>query len=558
MTKRIDPKVAEKIMLKAGLKPLESYKNNHSRWKSQCIKCKNLVHPVLSSLKRGSKGCKKCADKSNGLKRRIKPEDAVKIMLKAKLKPIEKFQTNSTKWKCKCLKCGKIVEPTLKQIKEGSKCAYCAGNRIDTKEAIEKMLQANLFPLEPYKDSKSKWKCRCVTCTKIVFPMFTHVNAGIGGCKYCGHEKTANKLKLPERSAIKVMTNSSMKPLEPYKNMNTKWKSLCLICNNIGYPTLAQIKSGKGGCRPCGYKSGSSKTRKKESIAKEVMIASNVQPLEPYRNSNSKWKCRCLICSKTVYPRLSSIIQGQGGCEYCSGKKVDIDEAYNVFVSAGVKPLTPYVRSNQRWKSECLKCKRIVYPTYSNIKGGKGACGYCSQRIVNPKDAEKIMKKAFLSPIDPYPGTNKRWKCQCLKCKKTVYPTYSHVKNGHTGCIYCAPAGLDLRKASYLYLITNQNLNAHKVGIGNIRLHNDRVKQFNKKGWVTYQTWNVESGKMALVMEKEVFRILRKDMKFPIYLTKSEMPITGGHAETIDADAITLLALEKIIKKVIKGYRNTP
>jgi len=34
------------------------------------------------------------------------------------------------------------------------------------------------------------------------------------------------------------------------------------------------------------------------------------------------------------------------------------------------------------------------------------------------------------------------------------------------------------------------------------------------------------------------------------------MNSTGGHAETMGADSITLLELEKIIKRVIKGYKN--
>jgi hypothetical protein len=33
------------------------------------------------------------------------------------------------------------------------------------------------------------------------------------------------------------------------------------------------------------------------------------------------------------------------------------------------------------------------------------------------------------------------------------------------------------------------------------------------------------------------------------------MPITGGHTETVSSDSITLFELEKIIRKVIKGYR---
>ena len=33
------------------------------------------------------------------------------------------------------------------------------------------------------------------------------------------------------------------------------------------------------------------------------------------------------------------------------------------------------------------------------------------------------------------------------------------------------------------------------------------------------------------------------------------MPVTGGHTETVDADLITLIELEKIINRVIKELK---
>ena len=106
--------------------------------------------------------------------KKIDPEIAEKVMLRAGLKPLEVYKDSKSKWKCKCLKCGKIVEPTLKQIKTGSKCAYCAGNRIDPKDAISKMISAGLKPLEPYKGAGSKWKCIHKKCKKIVSLNFTY------------------------------------------------------------------------------------------------------------------------------------------------------------------------------------------------------------------------------------------------------------------------------------------------------------------------------------------------------------------------------------------------
>jgi hypothetical protein len=113
---------------------------------------------------------------------------------------------------------------------------------------------------------------------------------------------------------------------------------------------------------------------------------------------------------------------------------------------------------------------------------------------------------------------------------------------------------MDLNAPSYIYLITNTDLNAHKVGIANIKekKHQDRLHKFRLKGWEVKKVWNMETGYMALGIESKVFRIIRTDLGLPIYLSKEEMPETGGETETVGADAVTLLELEKMIDSVIK------
>ena len=113
-----------------------------------------------------------------------------------------------------------------------------------------------------------------------------------------------------------------------------------------------------------------------------------------------------------------------------------------------------------------------------------------------------------------------------------------------------------MESPSYLYLITNEKFNSHKVGIGNFKKKGDRLKRFNKMGWQTHRVWKFETGEEALAVEKLVFKILRKDLKLPIHLSKEEMPKTEGHTETVEADLITLREIEAIIKRVIKGYRS--
>ena len=51
-----------------------------------------------------------------------------------------------------------------------------------------------------------------------------------------------------------------------------------------------------------------------------------------------------------------------------------------------------------------------------------------------------------------------------------------------------------------------------------------------------------------------MFKVIRHELKFPKFLKKEQMDKRlRGETETINADSITLLELEKIIKKVIKN-----
>jgi hypothetical protein len=67
----------------------------------------------------------------------------------------------------------------------------------------------------------------------------------------------------------------------------------------------------------------------------------------------------------------------------------------------------------------------------------------------------------------------------------------------------------------------------------------------------------MKTGAEALDIEAKIFNIIRKDLKIPVHLSKEQMPKTGGETETINADDITLVELEKIINRVMKGHRKS-
>jgi hypothetical protein len=175
------------------------------------------------------------------------------------------------------------------------------------------------------------------------------------------------------------------------------------------------------------------------------------------------------------------------------------------------------------------------------------------------KNAYKIVEKSGLKPLVPYVSVNTAWKCRCLLCDRIVSTSLGSLKKGG-GCKYCAKYGFNLNVPSYIYLITHKELQSHKIGIGNKKNnYTDRLRRFNRRGWETYKVWHFQGGLKVVKIEKLIFNVIKNKMKLPIHLSIEQTgKRLGGWSETINADTITLLELEKIINKVIKGYRNNP
>jgi hypothetical protein len=368
--------------------------------------------------------------------------------------------------------------------------------------------------------------------------------------------------KLDPKVAEKVMLKAGLTPLEPYKNVDSKWKCKHKTCGRIVYPTYSNVKYGFGPCRKCGIKSGAKKRTIQSKKAINLMIQNNLEPVQPYKSAKKRWKCVCKICGKTVYPTYNKIQQGRGGCRSC-GIEIRVEKsrtpetfAVKQMLEAKLRPIEAYRSANKIWKCECLRCGRIVTPTYSGIQQGRGGCKHCGGNFLDPKDAKKLMVASGYKPLLAFKNVHANWKSIHLPCGNTVYPQYSQIQQGFGGCRHCAKWGYQYDKESYIYLITHPQLESHKIGIANTSKlkKNDRLHRHQKGGWLVFKTWYFEEGRTVEKIEKEVFRILRSEMRIKQHLSRSEMRY-AGETETISADSITLLELEKIIKKVIKGYK---
>lgn len=421
---------------------------------------------------------------------------------------------------------------------------------LDPEFAYQVMLEHGWKPLEPYKSALTPWNSECLKCGHLGSPRFGNVQRG-AGCTKCKNAEKIDPKKLSEAEATQIMLDAGLKPLVPYKSAKTPWESLCLKCGKITSPQLGNVRNTK---IPCAYCSGF-KVDSEDAI--KVMTSANLIPLEPFVKATVKWMCKCAKCGKTVYPVYTSVRQGQGGCISCGREATASSHRYThemtveTMVEAGLQPIEDYKASDTPWKCKCLKCDRIVFPTFSNVKNGHAGCAFCSGNAVHPEDAERIMLQKGYEPLEPYPAHNKsKWKSKHIPCGTIVYPYYNTIQNGKSGCSVCAEHGLKLEDPSYLYIMVHDEFRSIKVGISNTNARPNRIKSHGKYGWKLYKQINVANGAVAVDIETKTFVWIRKELGLGVHLTK-EMMKSGGYSETVDAEEITVLQIDRRIQEII-------
>lgn len=178
--------------------------------------------------------------------------------------------------------------------------------------------------------------------------------------------------------------------------------------------------------------------RLSEADAVKAMISAGLKPLVSYQNVSTPWLCKCLTCKREVSPRLSSIKAGSVGCAFCSGRRVDPEQALIIMQNAGFEPQVPYPGNDVPWKSVCKKCNRETHPRFHGVKSRGDGCKYCSGNAVLPEDALKDMHEKGLIPLIDFPGASKPWKSQCVRCGKQNSPRLADLRMGHSGCKRCS------------------------------------------------------------------------------------------------------------------------
>lgn len=289
----------------------------------------------------------------------------------------------------------------------------------------------------------------------------------------------------------------------------------------------------------------------------EVLAASGLEPLEPWPGAQQPWLMKCRNCGQQVSPTFSNMAQGKSqGCVYCAGRAVSAEELERVTSDQKIKPLEPWPGSASPWRCECLKCGATINVVWSSIyRGEHQACSYCSGIRIHAAEAEDLMRQVGLvEPLEPYVNAKKPWRSRCLRCGKTVRPTYNNVKSGLGACSACANYGFRNDDPAVVYLLHNAKHEVGKFGITNttgVRGGTFRLNYFFNRGFNAALVYEFTSGEQARLVEAELLKWVRLDLQ----LAAPERRAFGnGSSEMFLMEGLSISRFKSRLTRIAKKH----
>lgn len=322
---KVHPEDAVRIMREAACTPLVPYPGSAVPWPSVHEPCGRAIAPNYANVRKRGRACKHCAADARGAKRRAGlAAGAVAEMRAAGFEPMEDYPGAEKPWRCRHEPCGRELTPSLNTVRaNGTACRECsartAGRVVWTAETAEATFRdRGLDPLEPWPGSSSKpWRARHVECGRIVSPRLGNVAAGQGPCRECGLEASHAAMRLDHDRAAALFLAAGLEPLEPYPGVDAPWRSLHLRCGAETSPTYTNVKAGSRGCNACFRRDLADQLRMPEADARAIMLEKGLDPIDAYPASGKPWPSRH-TCGRVVSPTLSNVRAGKGICRYCN------------------------------------------------------------------------------------------------------------------------------------------------------------------------------------------------------------------------------------------------
>lgn len=337
-----------------------------------------------------------------------------------------------------------------------------------------------------------------------------------------------------------------MKPIEPYPGRLQKWLCKCMHCGEVSYTYYSTVQRGSRGCKPCGNKLTAAKKRLSRKVVDEILAKAELQAVEEYSSTVKALLCECLNCGNYVAPTLADVKRG-AKCEYCRGRKVDPSYAQGLAQNAGLKPLEEFRRASLPWKCVHLACGEIVYPHWTTLKSGGSGCMKCRRK-----------KTSLVRKINDHEAISMMNKAGF----ETLEPYSNSVANWKSRCKICSnvsyPRLNNVKNGSRCIFCTNKGLSLTEPAfvylISHPQLQAYKVgiggqgAKFDRIAAHAKRGWTLFR-LLKVDSGKSALEIERKILDFLFlecklnHFLSAEQMPQGGHTETFDASEVDLVVV---------------
>lgn len=157
----------------------------------------------------------------------------------------------------------------------------------------------------------------------------------------------------------------------------------------------------------------------KEDVNKKLaLINSPIRLSGIYINSYTKAEFTCIAKGHKTTMKPNAAMHSKYGCKKCSGRgKITTEEASKKLLKHGFKLLEEMRGNKEKHKMQCLKCKTISNPSYSNVINGFSTCQTCKKENLHERYLKKLKQiDSDFIPTERYIKGNVRIEHICRTC----------------------------------------------------------------------------------------------------------------------------------------------
>jgi hypothetical protein len=230
---------------------------------------------------------------------------------------------------------------------------------------------------------------------------------------------------------------------------NTKYEFLCRVCGHRWRALGSAFFNSRSvaGCDKCARAKAGEATKLDISSLQDFALSHGGKLLSTKyvrRNHSYKWECKFGHVFRENYNNMAYRNQFCATCEGRPSKNpMALPEALEVLDKFQFDLESEYVSKTKPLVVRCRNCLTRKETSLKHLLDNEGACIDCN-RISQAGKAERLMRQAGFTPLEPYKGMSLPWKSQCERCGQTSSPLPSNIHKGQ-GCYWCYQAKLKKR-----------------------------------------------------------------------------------------------------------------